>query len=174
MNQKKFLLKANLLGAVALLVTTQVFADAIVSRTREQNNFTFAQGAPVLVPLTVAGAVRTPAFNTSGAIRVTYEAECAVAAAAGNTTTWLDIDIQLVDLATNTVVRTLPPSNGTADALCTSNGTAGADGWTRSTITGLATGLPVGSYAIQIQATIQNGVAGNSGWLGDSTLIVWK
>ena len=60
---------------------------------------------------------------------ITYEAEYSVVAA-GNTTTWLDIDIQLVDLATNTIaiVKTLPPPNGTQDALCTANGTAGHDG----------------------------------------------
>lgn len=52
-------------------------------------------------------------------VRVIYNAECAIN---GPATTWLDDTILIDGLP-------LPPTNGGDNALCSGNGTAGADGW---------------------------------------------
>ncbi len=145
-----------------------------VFHTRAQNNYTFAQGTSNLVPLTSTLALQSDSFTASGRFVVTYTAECGVVAGT-STGTWLDVDIELVNVATG-VITPLPPTNGTADALCTSNGTT-AYQWRMSSVTGIAgeiTPIPSAAYYIQIRAKIQNGVAGNSGWLGDTSLVVRK
>lgn len=140
-------------------------------------NYTFLQGTNDFVPLTAAPEIvrlQSDAFTTSGKVVVTYGAECAVSAAAGNTETWVNIDMVLVNQATSAII-TLPPStNNTEDALCTSNGFAGLSGWRMASITGVATGLPLADYRVQVRANIQNGVAGNTGWLGDTSLVIRK
>lgn len=145
-------------------------APVLLSRP---GNFTFPQGGSVLVPLTSTGRTESLEFTNSGNLTVQYTAECAVSAAAGNTTTWLNIDLELRNTVTG-AVTVLSPTAGIGDALCTSNGTAGADGWSMNTIVGIHTSLPAGTYVARVRASVENGVAGNSGWLGDSTLTIRK
>ena len=145
-------------------VTCQLVGGTVFSATRATNT-TFPQGSFFAVPLTNAGALSL-AFELGAAETkvLTYSAECAVGAAAGNTLTWLELDILLNGVA-------LPPTAGTFDAFCTSNGTADSDGWARQSIT-LAIPAVAGVNTITIRASIQNGVAGNIGWLGDTSLVI--
>ncbi|MGH2362974.1 MAG: hypothetical protein ACRDGM_20795 [bacterium] len=137
-------------------------------------NYTFAQGTNNLVPLSNTGLLESNPFTTSGRVVVTYTAECAVGAAAGNTTTWLNIDMQLRNVVTGAFINLPPSTPNTADALCTANGTAATDGWVMASITGIATGLPLSDYRVQVRANLQAGVAGNIGWLGDTSLVIRK
>jgi hypothetical protein len=144
--------------------------SAVVASASRNDNFTFAQGAPVFVWLdapTTPPAATALSFTlpTAEQLILTYSAECAVG---GGTTfiRWLDIDV----LLNGTV---LSPTDNVEDAFCTSNGTASVDGWTRASIT-LVVPAVAGANTIQIRATIQNGTAGDSGWLGDSALIVQR
>jgi hypothetical protein len=160
------------------VLNTKVQDNSLLVVHTRAGNYTFPQGTNDLVPLDdlVAGdppITQSNQFNAAGDFTVTYTAECAVAAAAGNTTTWLNVSIELVNVVTNEVV-TLTPTTGTSEALCTSNGTAGADGWAMNSITGVAKNVPRANYAVQIKANIQNGVAGTSGWLGDTSLVIRK
>lgn len=146
------------------------FSSVLHSRP---GNYTFNFGTNSFVPLTSSGALNSVRFTTSGHLTVEYTAECAVGAAAGNTFTWLNIDIEVLNVATGAVI-VLSPTNQTSDALCTANGTERADGWAMNSITGLTTSLPNGTYVARVRANLQNGVAGNFGWLGDSTLVIRK
>lgn len=146
------------------------FSSVLHSRP---GNYTFNFGSNSLVPLTSSGAVESARFTTSGHLTVQYTAECAVGAAAGNTVTWLNIDIEVRNVATGAVI-VLSPTNQTQDALCTANGTVGADGWTMNSITGLTTSLPNGTYTARVRANLQFGAPGNVGWLGDSSLVIRK
>lgn len=145
-------------------------APVLLHRT---GNFTFPQGAAVLTPLTDTGRTESLPFTNSGILTVQYTAECSVGAAAGNFTTWLNIDLELVNIGTGLVI-VLPPTVGSADSFCSSNGSLGLDGWGMRTIVGVHTSLPAGTYVVRVRANVVNGVAGNSGWLGDSTLIIRK
>lgn len=136
-------------------------------------NYTFNFGTNNLVPQTSTGAVESARFTTSGHVTVQYTAECAVSAPAGNTSTWLNVAIELRNVVTNAVI-TLSPTNQTQDALCTANGTVGADGWAMNSVTGIHTTLPAGIYVARVRANLQFGGPGMFGWLGDSTLIIRK
>jgi hypothetical protein len=141
------------------------YAGAVKALGVRSGNYFFAQGATNLVPLDNTGATSL-VFKGGGTYVITYTAECAVSAAAGNTVTWLNLDIIVDGTA-------LEPTVGTSDAFCTSNGTAGADAWAMAAVS-VPIKLAVGTHTLQIRANIQNGVAGNSGWLGDSSLVVIK
>jgi hypothetical protein len=159
-------------------LNTKVQDNSLLVVHARSIDYVVQNGTTDLVPLTdPAGTdpalLQSTTFNAIGDLTVTYTAECAVSAAAGSTSTWLTINIELVDIATN-VVTALAPSSGTDDAFCTSNGTAEADGWVMASITGIATNLPRANYAAQIRSSILNGVAGNFGRLDDSTLVVRK
>ena len=91
------------------------------------------------------GNVLSLGFSGSGKWVITYSAECAVAAAAGN-----------------------------QGAFCTSNGTAGADGWFNASIIVVTPPLALGAHTVEVRASIINGVAGDSGWLDDSTILISK
>jgi hypothetical protein len=140
-----------------------VSAAVRASATRP-GNWMFPQGAVATVPLTTAGAT-TLTFSGSGKHMITYSAECAVSSA--SSLAWLTIEIILDGVA-------LPPTAGTVDAFCSGNGTAGFDGWTTHTISVPTPTLPTGTHTLVIQASLQSGVAGDSGWLGDSSLVVTK
>ena len=140
-------------------------------------NYTFAQGTNSLVPLTAAPdpvLLESAPFTTTGKVVVTYTAECAVLAAAGNVTTWLNIDMQLRNVVTGALINLPPSSPNTSDAFCTANGVAGSNGWVMASITGVATGVPLADYAVQVRANVQAGTTGDSGWLGDSSLVIRK
>jgi len=139
--------------------------------------YTFTEGTNDLVPLDVVEGnpiTQSNQFITGGDFTVTYTATCAVAAAQGNDLPWMNLEIELVNVATNEVV-VLAPSNGTDDAFCTANGTLGFNGWNMVSITGVAKNLPRANYTVQIRANIQRNFVGTaSGSLSQSSLIVRK
>lgn len=163
---------ALIAGLFVLIATPPLYAALKASAVRPGNHI-FLHGTNNLVPLDAAGATEL-AFSGSGRFTITYSAECAVSAAAGNHSTWLNIDIELIPDAAAPVVQVLDPTAGIADAFCTSNGTAGSDGWTRASITVPTPSLPATSHRVRIRASIANGASGTSGLLGDAALVVEK
>jgi hypothetical protein len=171
MNTRKLLWKASVASALALLGATHASADALIALTRP-GNFTFAFPARPPVPIG-PGVFTTPAFFNAAGQRflVLYTAECAVSAAAGNSSTWLDVDIRAVNIATG-VVTVLPPTVGVADAFCTSNGTVAFDGWHMNAVNAVGgANLPAGNYRIEVRAGLSGAGQGS---LGDSSLTVWR
>ncbi|MES2354603.1 MAG: hypothetical protein V4568_09420 [Pseudomonadota bacterium] len=167
---KQLFWKASVTSVLALLAATEASADAIISHTRA-GNFTFAGPGPAAVPI-APGVFQTPAFANAASQRflVLYTAECSVDAA--NQGTWLDLDIQAVNVATG-AVTVLAPTVGTSDAFCTSNGTAGQDNWHMNAVNAVGGGgLPAGNYVIRVVGKVQGGAG--QGWLGDSSLTVWR
>jgi hypothetical protein len=155
-------------GAFGLLAATQASAHSFIAVSR-MGNFTFG-AAPVMVPINGASTV-TPIFaNPAGArFIVSYNAECAVAAAAGNSSTWMDVDVRAVNIGTGAVF-TLTPTAGGLDAFCTSNGTAGNDGWQRVVVNAIGgPGMPAGNYRVQVRARLSGA---GTGHLGDTSLII--
>ena len=117
-------------AAVGLLAAGSASAQLITSNIGVGNQFV-AGGAPV--PL--LGMTTIPFFNNANQrFVVTFSAECAVSAPAGNTTAFTDIDIVVLN-AGGVVVQTIQPTLGAADAFCTANGTPGVDGWLRGSAT---------------------------------------
>jgi len=152
-------------AATLIVLSSQADARVFNAQTRP-GNFTFA-GGPVFVPLNTAGST-VASFGIPGTARqrviISYTAECAVDAA-GNAT-WVDIDI-LVD-----GVQVAPPTNaGGNDAFCTSNGTAGFDGWVMAAVNTVLTLRP-GPHSVQVRARTSDNVSG--GWLSDSSLVIWN
>ena len=169
MSLKSQLRRLALVGALGVVAATQASAHSIIAVART-GNFTFGAAAPVMVPIAGA-AVVTPLFaNPAGArFIVSYNAECAVAAAAGNFSTWMDVDVRAINAATGAVF-TLTPTAGGFDAFCTSNGTAANDGWQRVVVNAIGgPGMPAGNYRIQIRARLSGA---GTGHLGDTSLIV--
>jgi hypothetical protein len=164
--------KSAIAAVLGLLAATQASADALVAIGRA-GNFTFSSASgQVAVPIG-AGVFQTPAFFNAAGQRfiVSYTAECAVAAAAGVTSTWLDLDVRAVNIGTGQVF-VLTPTGGSLDALCTSNGTAGNDGWQMNAVNAIGgPGMPAGNYVVQVRARL-SGVG--TGHLGDSSLVVWR
>lgn len=168
MGFKTQLRRLAVVGALGLLAASQVSAHSIIAVARV-GNFTFGP-APVLVPVN-GGAVVTPFFFNAAGQRfiVSYNAECAVAAAAGNASTWMDVDVRAVNIATGAVF-TLTPTAGGLDAFCTSNGTVGNDGWQRVVVNAIGgPGMPAGNYRIQVRAGLSGA---GTGHLGDTSLLV--
>lgn len=131
-------------------------------------NFPFS-GAGVLTDVGLVTNVFTKPANQR--LIVTFSAECAVDAPAGNTTAWLDVDLELLDAVTNAVVLTLTPSVGNMDALCSSNGTAANDGWASNSVQGLVPwNFAAGNYKVRVRARLNNGATG--GWLGERMVSV--
>lgn len=129
-------------------------------------NFIFNAGVPVLPGMT------TPLFaNPAGArFIVTFAAECAVNAPAGNTTAWTDVDILVLNAA-GAVVRVLAPTVGNQGAFCSSDGSAGLTGWSANAVTAVSgPGLPAGPYRVQVRARLNNGAVQAS--YGERTLVV--
>jgi hypothetical protein len=137
-------------AAVGLLAAGSASAQLITSNIGVGNQFV-AGGAPV--PL--LGMTTIPFFNNANQrFVVTFSAECAVSAPAGNTTAFTDIDIVVLN-AGGVVVQTIQPTLGAADAFCTANGTPGVDGWLRGSATVVGgVGLPAGFYTVQVRGHI--------------------
>jgi hypothetical protein len=156
-----------LAGVIAVAVAIPAHATIKAHLTRP-GNYTFAQGTNNPVPL-AAGNVLSLGFSGSGKWIITYSAECAVSAAAGNSSTWMSLEIRVDGVA-------VAPTDvaGNQDAFCTSNGTAGADGWSNNTIIVVTPALALGPHVVEVRASIINGIAGTSGWLGDSTILISK
>ncbi|HEY5808780.1 MAG TPA: hypothetical protein VIT67_12470 [Povalibacter sp.] len=142
-------------------VTAASFAAVKTAQVRP-NNWS-AGPAAAFVPLNAAGATTT-SFSLAAPTRLvlTYSAECAVSAPAGNAGVWLDLDL---------IVNGVPiaPTAGNQDAFCSSNGTAALDGWTRASITVFFTGK-TGANTVRIQSRGNGGAT--SVWLGDSSLVI--
>ena len=141
-------LVAIAVAGTLLSVAATSFADVRNFNARPSN---FTSGpAAVFVPLDGAGAT-TVNFNLTAAGRkvLTYSAECAVGAPAGNASAWVDVDIVVNGV-------TVAPTVGNQDAFCVANGTAAMDGWTRASITVVIQGK-VGNNTVRIQ------IRGNGG-----------
>jgi hypothetical protein len=126
-------------------------------------NFTSAVVAGVDLPLNAAGATIVT-FNLPGAGKkvLTFSAECAVDAPAGNNFAWVDIDIVV-----NGVV--VPVTNGTSDAFCSADGAAGFSSYMRPSITVLVNGLQ-GNNTVRIRAKGQAGATAI--WVSDTALMI--
>lgn len=157
---------AGLLAAMGLGAAVTAQADAFISLTRT-GNFTGGSSLTV-VPLSNTGQTATGQFFNSAGRRfiVSYTAECAKDGTSG----WVDVDIRLINVFTGAIF-TLPPTNaGGSDAFCSADHTTGFDGWTMAAVNAVATGLPEGTYRVQVLARATSG----SFWLGDSSLVVWR
>ena len=164
--------KRAIAAVLGLLAATQASADAFIAIGRP-GNFTFSSASGTVAVPIGAGVFQTPAFFNFAGQRfiVSYTAECAVAAAAGVTSTWLDVDVRAVNIGTGQVF-VLTPTGGTLDALCTSNGTAGSDGWQMNAVNAIGgPGMPAGNYVVQVRARLSGA---GSGHLGDTSLVVWR
>ena len=157
-------------GVLGLAAATQSSAGPIIGLTNP-NDFSFGT-ILVSVPI-AAGVFQTPVFFNGFNQRfvVSYTAECAVTAAAGNTTTFVDLTIRAINVLTG-AVTVLAPTAGGSDAFCISNGTAAADGWAMHTVHAIGgVGMPAGNYRVEVLARLSGPGTGN---LDDSTLIVWQ
>ncbi|MEF7615893.1 hypothetical protein V4F39_18405 [Aquincola sp. MAHUQ-54] len=131
------------------------------------NNYTFVGAAVVVLP-----SMTSPLFANAAGQRIIarFSSECAVNAAAGNTSAWTDVDIVVLN-AVGAVVQTMTPTAGAGDAFCASNGTAGFDGWETNSVTAFGgTGLPAGNYRVQVRARLNGGATG--GWFGERSLVI--
>jgi hypothetical protein len=160
--KKKILVAAA--SALALVTVAGPATAAVLASTNNSANFTFTTGTPTL--LSTAGFF----LNANESFVVTFSAECAVDAAAGNSSAWTDIDIQLVNAA-GAVVATLLPTSGSADAFCTSNGTVGFDGWTTASMTLSASVAPAGVYSVRVLGRLN---FGTGAWYGERSLVVYR
>lgn len=160
--KKKIALAAA--GALALVTAATPVMAAVLASTNNSANFTFVAGTPTLLA--------TGAFflNANDPFVVSFSAECAVDAPAGNTTAWTDIDIQVLN-AGGAVVATLLPTAGSADAFCTANGTVGFDGWTTASMTLSGTVQVAGVYSVRVIGRL-TGATG--GWYGERSLVVYR
>ena len=147
------------LAGVAATAHAGVKASAL-----RPGNWTSLSNYQVLVPLNAAGAT-TLNFNlpSGGKKILTYSAECAVHAPAGEYGTWLDLDI----LVNGVIVA---PTNDSFDQFCTANGSYGFDGYVRASITIPIQGIS-GNNTIQIKVRGASAVLGM--WLGDSALVIY-
>ena len=151
--------------AVGVLAAGPASAQLITSQVGV-GNFVFAGFMPLpnMTSLAFANAANQRFV-------VTYSAECAVNAAAGNTTAYTDVDIVVLD-PFGVVVQTLSPTDGNQDVFCTANGTAGFDGWSRNSVTAVGgVGLPADNYRVRVRARLNGGF---QAWHGDRSLVVTR
>ena len=153
--------KRLICGLALAAVASVPLSAAVVLAARHAGNFTFT-AAGTLVPLTAANATSV-AFNGSGVHAISYSAECETTGA------WLSIEILVDGVA-------LVPTGGTSDAFCSDHKTLESlDGWTTASITVATGNIAGGVHTVQVRGTaVANGGASDTGWLGDSTLIIWK
>jgi hypothetical protein len=150
--------------ALVLAGTAATSHAGVKASALRPSNWVSPSRNEVLVPLNAAGAT-TLSFNlpSAGKKILTYSAECAVDAPAGESYAWVDLDI----IVNGVVVE---PTTGSFDMFCSANGTAGFDGYVRASIT-----LPIqgksGNNTVQIKARGASGV--NGMWLGDSALVIY-
>jgi len=154
-------------SALSLAAATQAWANSLTAVTNA-GNWTFVGAALQIVPGTTTALFANPANQR---FIVTFSAECAVNAPAGNSIAWTDVDI--VVLRNNVVVSTLQPTVGPNGAFCAANGTAGFDGWESNSITAVGgAGLPAGFYQVQVRARLNGGATG--GWFGERATVVYR
>ena len=161
----KAFLTACVLGHMALAANADVVrtATSVVP-------FNFPPGPLFAVPSMIAGPFPNAANER---FVVTYSAECAVVAAANNSSAYIDIDIVVLNPA-GAVVYTLVPTVGANDAFCSANGTAALDGLGMHAITAIANNhnLPAGNYRVQVRSRANAGAT--LGYLGERSLVVWR
>jgi hypothetical protein len=163
----------------AVAAVTVLAASAFASTSASANNLAYAIGtdnwtftgtAQVDVGSMVSNVFVKPAGQR---LVITFSAECAVNAAAGNPNAWMDVDIVLLNATTNAVVYTAAPTVGAADAFCSSTGTAGYGHWASHTVQALIPyNFAAGSYKASVKARLNNG--GTGGWLGERMLNVMQ
>lgn len=165
MSIHKQLRRIAALGISGLLAAGSASAQLITSQVGP-GNFIFAGFQPL-------PNMTTAAFFNAANQRfvVTFSAECAVNAAAGNTTAYTDVDIVVLD-PFDVVVQTLSPTGGNQDVFCSANGTAGFDGWSRNSVTAVGgLGLAAGNYRVRVRARLNGGF---QAWYGDRALVVTR
>ena len=146
--------------ALAAVASVPLYAT-IVLAARHPGNFTFTvAGTPV--PITIAGATFVQ-FSGSGRHAIAFSAECETTGA------WLSIEILVDGVA-------LAPTAGSSDAFCTDGKTAeGLDGWVTASTTVATPTLASGVHTVQVRGTVvANGGTSDTGWLSDTSLVVWK
>jgi hypothetical protein len=154
-------------AALSFLAASQAQA-AVIAAVPAADNWTHGVGQ-----FLISGMVSPLFFNGAGQrFVVTYSAECAVSAPAGDTASWVDVDIQVLNEA-GAVVSTLAPTVGSADAFCSANGTVGFDGWSTNSVTAVSPGnLPAGNFRVQVQSRTNSGATG--GWHGERLLLIQR
>jgi hypothetical protein len=158
--------RVGALIAAAFMLPGQAPAHSLTTAVGTLN-WTFGGAAQVIVPNTTTAFFAKPANQR---LIITYAAECAVNAAAGNTSGWMDVDIVLLNIA-GAVVYTAPPTVGSADAYCAANGSAGFDGWeSNAVVASVPFNFPAGVYRAQVRARLNGGATG--GWFGERQLVV--
>jgi hypothetical protein len=146
--------------ALTAMASVPLYAKVVTDTTRPGNfNFTLAG---TLIPLNGGGATSI-AFNGKGKHIISYSAECET------TGSWLSIEILVDGVA-------LSPTAGAADAFCSDHKTAESlDAWTTASYVIATPALAAGVHTVQVRGTVQgNGGASDTGWLGDSSLVIEK
>jgi hypothetical protein len=155
--------------AASALVSTTASADSLAYAVGT-DNWTFTGTSQVDVSGMVSNVFTKPA---NARLVITFSAECAVDAPAGNPNAWMDVDIVLLNATTNAVVYTAAPTVGSMDAFCSSTGTAGFGHWATHTVQALIPwNFAAGSYKAAVKARLNNG--GTGGWLGERMLTVMQ
>lgn len=161
----KLLAKAAVIGT-GLLVAYGAQAALLATHTRN-TNFTYAEGSNPSVPLNDAGALSIT-FNTTAPnqkVVVSYTAECGIVDDIDDT--WVNIDIYVDGVA-------IRPTNSTSsDAFCSSTSGAGYN-WNMSAVNAVYVVPRAGAHTVRIGAAVTGGNGGATGWLGDTSLIVWR
>lgn len=143
------------------LMASPAFAVLPLTAT-SPGNFTFTTDG-TLLPLSASGATSL-SFNTSvnkQKVAIAYNAECSF-----NSTTkqgWIGVDVVVDGVTIN-------PSNSD-DAMCTSDG-SGLDIWTRAVMNVIYVVPTAGAHTIEVKARI--GFGTGTGWLSDSSLVIWR
>lgn len=155
----------KILGIVALSALAATAQAKVIASATYSDNFIF-RTPEALVPLTPSGGTtKTFTIDAIGIYSLTFSAECAVDAAAGDSSSWIDLDI-LVD-----GVAVAPTDNiRNEDAFCAANGTFGFDGWGRASITLPVRFTTTGDHKVQVKARLDFSATG--GWIGDTALIL--
>jgi hypothetical protein len=158
---------ATLLSLGALVVSTQASANNLAYAVAT-DNWTFSGTTQVDVASMASNVFVKPANQR---LVITFTAECAVDAPAGNPNAWMDLDIVLENPTTGAVVYTAAPTAGSGDAFCSSTGTAGFGHWASHAVQALIPyNFAAGSYKAVVKARLNNG--GTGGWLGERMLSV--
>lgn len=161
----KRMTKTALIGA-GLLVAYSAQAALLSTHTRN-TNFIYSEGSVPSVPLNDGGAT-TVTFKTTAKnqkVIVSYTAECGILDDKHDT--WVNIDI-LVD---GVAIR--PTNSTSSDAFCSSTAGTGY-GWNMSAVNAVYVVPFAGVHTVSIKAAVTGGNGGATGWLGDTSLVVWR
>ncbi len=149
-----------LLAFILALTTSQAFSAIRLAAT-SPGNFTFSADNTAL-PLDSSGATSLT-FKTNKAnqrVAIAYNAECSFESK--TVQGWIGVDI-IVD---GTIVA---PSNSD-DAMCSSDG-GNVHNWTRPVMNVFYVVPVAGTHTIEVKARI--GFGTGTGWMSDSSLLIW-